>query len=174
MGDGPMGVDARNGAFLTGIDPGRDKFGFAFADENGCLLTSGIGRTKDAGLFFRLLRDGRFCDLSPLFLEGSANGLGTLRLPVICGAGTGHAVLVAAAKAEGIFVKLIPESGTTLRARSLYWTLHPPGGLWRVVPVSMRVPPRDVDDLAAWAIVKESMQRAAETPAGMGDAEHGS
>jgi len=169
-----MGVDARNGAFLTGIDPGRDKFGFAFADENGRLLASGIGRTKDAGSFFRLLRDGRFSDLSPLFLEGNANGLGMLRLPVICGAGTGHAVLAAAAKSEGIPVKFVPESGTTLRARALYWSLHPPGGLWRVVPVSMRVPPRDVDDLAAWAIVMESMRRSAETPAGMGDAEHGS
>ncbi len=169
-----MGVDARNGAFLTGIDPGRDKFGFAFADENGCLLASGIGRTKDAGSFFRLLRDGRFRNLSPLFLEGSADGLNVLRLPMICGAGTGHAVLVAAAESEGFSVELVPESGTTLRARALYWSLHPPGGLWRVVPVSMRVPPRDVDDLAAWAIVMESMRRSAETPAGMGDAEHGS
>jgi len=174
LGDGPMGVDARNGAFLTGIDPGRDKFGFAFADENGCLLASGIGRTKDAGSFFRLLRDGRFRNLSPLFLEGSADGLNVLRLPMICGAGTGHAVLVAAAESEGFSVELVPESGTTLRARALYWSLHPPGGLWRVVPVSMRVPPRDVDDLAAWAIVMESMRRSAETPAGMGDAEHGS
>jgi hypothetical protein len=167
-------VDARNGAFLTGVDPGRDKFGFAFADENGRLLASGIGRTKEAGSFFRLLRDGRFGELRPLLLEGTADGLGVLRLPVICGAGTGHAVLAAAAKAEGLFVRLVPESGTTLQARSLYWSLHPPGGLWRAVPVSMRVPPRDIDDLAAWAIVKESMQRAAETPAGMGDTEHGS
>lgn len=169
-----MGMDAPNGPFLTGVDPGRDKFGFAFVDETGRLLASGIGRTRDAGSFFRLLRDSRFRDLSPLFLEGSADELNVLRLPVICGAGTGHAVLGAAAKAEGIFVKFVPESGTTLRARGLYWSIHPPRGLWRVVPVSMRVPPRDIDDLAAWAIVKESMRRAAETPAGMGDAEHGS
>lgn len=46
------------------------------------------------------------------------------------------------------------EYGTTLKGRELYWELHPPKGLWKLVPTSLRTPPRDIDDLAAWAIIK--------------------
>jgi hypothetical protein len=46
------------------------------------------------------------------------------------------------------------EYGTTLKGRELYWKLHPPKGLWKLVPTSLRTPPRDIDDLAAWAIIK--------------------
>ncbi len=46
------------------------------------------------------------------------------------------------------------EYGTTLKGRELYWRLHPPEGLWRLIPTTLRTPPRDIDDLAAWAIIK--------------------
>ncbi len=46
------------------------------------------------------------------------------------------------------------EYGTTLKGCELYWKLHPPKGLWKLVPTSLRTPPRDIDDLAAWAIIK--------------------
>ncbi|MDR2779856.1 MAG: endonuclease, partial [Synergistaceae bacterium] len=52
------------------------------------------------------------------------------------------------------------ERMTTLEARELYWRIHPPRGLSRLIPVSLRVPPRSVDDLAAWAIMRRAVARA--------------
>jgi hypothetical protein len=51
-------------------------------------------------------------------------------------------------------LEITDEYGTTLKGRELYWKLHPPKGFWKLVPVSLRTPPRDIDDLAAWAIIK--------------------
>ena len=49
--------------------------------------------------------------------------------------------------------KVVEEYGTTLEAREIYWRLHAPRGLMKLVPTSLRTPPRNVDDLAAYAIL---------------------
>jgi hypothetical protein len=174
LADGPVGMDLGDGGFLTGIDPGRGKFGFAFVAGSGRLLASGIGRTTDAPGFFRRFREGDYSWLRPMILEGTTDCLRNPRYPVICGEGTHRVFFLEAARVGGIPVTCAPEAGTTLRARKLYWSLHPPGGLWRMVPLSLRVPPRDIDDLAAWAIVMKWMLQVAGTPEEMEDTENGS
>ena len=46
-------------------------------------------------------------------------------------------------------IEVVDEYRTTDEARKLYWKIHPPRGLWRLVPTTMRVPPVPVDDLVA-------------------------
>ena len=41
------------------------------------------------------------------------------------------------------------ETNTTLDARQRYWCEHPPRGLWRLIPTTMRVPPEPFDDCVA-------------------------
>jgi hypothetical protein len=68
------------------------------------------------------------------------------------GNGTGAREFMASVGGFPFEVEFVREKGTTLEARNLYWNLHPPAGWLRFVPRSLIVPPRDIDDLAAWAI----------------------
>ena len=136
---------------LCGIDPGREKLGVALA-EDGNLLFSAIFSLSQLPLLSVALRDGRWeafpaCERREGFFEGKPeiNFLGN---------GTASALVAEELKKNGVDYCLIDESGTTLEARTLYWKLHPPRGLWFFFPLSLRVPPRPVDDLAAWAILK--------------------
>ena len=56
--------------------------------------------------------------------------------------------------------KVAEEYGTTLEAREIYWRLHAPRGLMKLVPTSLRTPPRNVDDLAAYAILLRGAEAA--------------
>lgn len=82
-------------------------------------------------------------------LEGLAIPSGAL---VLVGDGTGSAVLVERLRALGLEPRLVDERDTTLRARSLYFRDHPARGWLRLLPAGLRVPPRTVDDYAAYAI----------------------
>ncbi|MDR1136699.1 MAG: endonuclease, partial [Synergistaceae bacterium] len=73
------------------------------------------------------------------------------------GDGTFHGEYEKRLRGGGIAFVLTDEHMTTLEARKLYWELHPPRGLLRVVPKSWRVPPRPIDDLAAWAIMRRGL-----------------
>ena len=71
---------------------------------------------------------------------------------VLVGDGTGSAAVVAALRSAGHEPVLVPEEGTTLEARELYFRDHPPGLLMRLLPRGMRWPGRPLDDYAAYAI----------------------
>lgn len=66
-------------------------------------------------------------------------------------------------KHENITLKLpiviINEHNTTLEARSLYWKIHTPGLLARLIPEGIRIPKRTLDDLAAWAIASRALKK---------------
>jgi hypothetical protein len=51
----------------------------------------------------------------------------------------------------------IDEESTTIAARDLYWRFHRPAWWQRCLPCSLWIPPRNVDDFAAWAIVLRSI-----------------
>ena len=52
---------------------------------------------------------------------------------------------------------LIPEKGTTLRARSRYWELWPVRGWQRLLPLGMRMPPVDLDAVAALVMLEDHL-----------------
>jgi len=139
---------------LTGIDPGREKFGWAMVENDGKLLLSGITPCEDFNPWLEAVAagiTGGFADWvrERYFFEP--------HLPscekILLGSGTGMKEMAENLKERGAVFETVPEAYSTLRARKLYWRLYPPCGLVRVVPLSFRVPPRPVDDLAAWQLV---------------------
>ena len=56
------------------------------------------------------------------------------------------------------------ERGTTLRARGRYWQLWPPKGLQRLIPQGMRVPPGDLDAVAALVMAEEHLGQTCRWP----------
>lgn len=140
---------------FLGVDPGRQKFGWALTEENGALCASGIVPFEQLDSFAKAAASAPE-KLSQWLIEG--------RLPdgirirkVFCGDGTGHAQFLCSLMPLGMDLELVKEYNTTLSARALYWKLHPPRGLWRLAPLSLRVPPRPVDDLAACCIVQRAI-----------------
>ena len=144
---------------ILGIDPGRGKSGWAITDERGELLLSGIFPTVEGDRFFQGIERLSPEMIAPYVLEGRVDKIGKIRLSeCVVGNGTGRELLLSLAQTLPLRVQLVPEKGTTLQSRDLYWRIHPPKGLQRILPASLRVPPRDLDDLAAWAIVLRHLE----------------
>ncbi|MDY3868771.1 MAG: endonuclease [Pyramidobacter sp.] len=140
---------------FLGIDPGLQKFGWALTQENGALQASGVAPFEELDAFISAVVASPDA-LSRWKIEGSLPAGIRIRR-VFCGNGIGHALFLCALVQQNVEVELAEERNTTLDARGLYWELHPPRGLWRLVPLSLRVPPRPVDDLAACCIVRRSL-----------------
>lgn len=139
---------------ILGVDPGRSKTGWAFCEDTGELVLSGITPTGDMPCFVSVLAAGGRAGLERWSLEGEPERLPwSFPLRVVLGEGTGSRGVYVLFAERGFRPEYADESYTTLRARELYWKLHPPRGWRRWLPLSLQVPTRDVDDLAAWAIV---------------------
>ena len=147
-----------------GIDPGRDKFGFAVTDDD-MLLFSAIIPIERLDAIVASLASGRWSALSiygqermisPAELEDI--GAHVKDYVIYVGDGTGSDVFQKKLRDAGVRCAPIDETDTTLEGRALYWQLYPPRGFWRLIPTSLRVPPRPIDDLAAWAIVRKVRQ----------------
>lgn len=139
--------------FVLAFDPGRDKSGFAFVDLDGGLIASGIFPTSE---FERFL-----ADLSPYVIEGvpPENAIQRAKLIII---GNGTLSREFSGRVESVMgreVMTVDERNTTLEARGLYWRLHRPGILMRILPEGMRVPGRVLDDLAAWAVALRGLKK---------------
>lgn len=113
---------------IVAFDPGRN-LGVAYVSATGELLEHHV--------------------LAPKQLDG-------LRFPpgarVLVGDGTGSGQLVERLARLGIKAQLVPEEGTSLEARGLYYEKNQPRGWARLVPAGFRVPPVPIDDYAAYAI----------------------
>lgn len=143
---------------ILGIDPGRDKAGWALTDPMGKLLLSGIFPMERSEPFFSCFSSGNTERLLACALEKRILPDGIRPSLCVVGNGTGRERILFFVSRAPFPSIVVPEQGTTLQARSLYWELHPPRGIWRLVPRTLRTPPRDVDDLAAWAIVLRHLQ----------------
>ncbi|MDR3331662.1 MAG: endonuclease [Synergistaceae bacterium] len=150
-----MGHDAERQvnppAACCGIDPGREKFGLAVGNTDE-LIFSAIAPVLEFETAVLCIARGDFRSMETLALEGiPPRGLKIQR--VFLGGGTGHRLFSERLDEGGVNHIVVSERETTLEGRGLYWRLHPPSGLWRLVPRSLRTPPRPVDDMAAWAII---------------------
>lgn len=136
-----------------GIDPGRYKIGFALACGGELIFSAIVPKAEEQKLREALIsRD--WPALARWRAEGSAeNALGKELEGIYVGDGTSSADILELL-GDVLPVKSVDEKGSTLEGRRRYWLLHPPKGLWRLVPVSLRVPPRDIDDLAAWSLIE--------------------
>ncbi len=115
-------------AALVALDPGK-RLGVAWVSAGGSLLRGAIVALED---------------LPRVPLPPGAR--------VVQGDGTGSQALAAALRELGVCSERVDETGTSELGRLLYWRRHPPRGIGRLVPLGMRVPPRPIDDFAAYAI----------------------
>jgi RNase H-fold protein (predicted Holliday junction resolvase) len=150
---------------ILGIDPGREKTGWALVAFDGELIRSGIFLTRDVEAFLRTLErpvDQWEKELEKWTCERRFPVRGGLEY-VALGDGTGSREIASRLRQFKWKIILVNEKGTTLAARELYWRLHD-FVLWqRWLPRSLRVPSRNVDDLAAWSIVLHSLAMSCET-----------
>lgn len=139
---------------ILGIDPGRSKIGWAFTDKSGHLLCSGIWMSKIFA-FAGLISQKQWSHLQGSLLEGSMGKVYDRDLScIVIGRGTSSNCLLDLLDPETVSsVQFVDESFTTLEARSLYWEIHEPGPLRRIFPFLCQFVPRDIDDLAALAII---------------------
>ncbi|MCL1940475.1 MAG: endonuclease [Synergistaceae bacterium] len=148
---------------LLGIDPGNNKCGWALVNFDGLLYASGIVPSHMPAEWFEALSltgKNRINSLRPWIKESSELHPDERVTSVILGTGTGSKKIWEQLKyyySESSIISA-EEKFTTLKARGLYWKLHPPRGLWSFLPLSLLTPPRDIDDLAAWAIVLHKIE----------------
>ena len=132
------------------IDPGRSKLGVALGDRD--LRFSAILPASRVGDLIGALRTGDFRSLAPFRREGTPPE-GGLDGGLYLGNGTGSDVMGELLAEAGLSWVSVEERDSTLLARRVYYRLHPPSGWRRLVPRSLLVPPRDLDDLAAWVLL---------------------
>ena len=154
MASGQVGIHPGEKNLALGLDPGRNKTGFAFVNLDGELLITGIFSTAERDRFFDA------DDFSAWLTEGSQTKLNGRISFIFIGNGTGSKEFSAYVKSKvrGCQIVSVDESRTTLEARKLYWKIHKPGLLMRLLPESLRVPSRPLDDLAALALTLRGLQ----------------
>jgi RNase H-fold protein (predicted Holliday junction resolvase) len=121
---------------VLGVDPGTGKAGYALLEPDGTALVQGI-----EGLASLLDR-----------LKAVVGQYGPSALAV--GRGTNSGRVIKSLEGLGLPVHHVDEYETTRFARGLYFAEHPPAGWRRLVPLSLQVPPRPVDDYAAILIAR--------------------
>jgi hypothetical protein len=77
---------------------------------------------------------------------------------VIVGDGTGSAQWLQAFNRYPN-VQSVNERGTTLRARERYWDLWPAKGWQRLLPRGLRLPPNEMDAIAALVMAEDHLKR---------------
>ena len=137
---------------IAGIDPGRWKIGFALAScGDRRLLFSAVVPSDKKEILIAAITQGDWRALVAWQQEGSVSEITqTPPIRVAIGDGTSSREFVVGLPFS---YEVVEEYGTTLEARKIYWNLHPPRGLMKLIPTSLRTPPRAVDDLAAYAII---------------------
>ena len=167
LDNGPMDIYTGERSLMKNLilafDPGRDKTGFALVNLDGELIFSGMFPSSEREKFFEALLNGRilknfiienpgeenFSDFSDFFSQIKFIAIGN---------GTSSKNFFNAAKILNIEIKIVDERNTTLEARNLYWKIHKPGFFSQLLPKGLRVPPRVLDDLAAWAIALRAIR----------------
>ncbi len=122
---------------ILAIDPGRDKCGLAAVLPDGSVAARAIVPSAE---------------LAAAAAEWARRWPGCR---ILVGRGTGSRAARRQLAQLGLRAQPAPESGTTLRARSLYFQDHPPRGWRRCVPLGLQTPPVPVDDYAAVLIARD-------------------
>jgi len=118
---------------IIAIDPGTKKCGYAVADSNLSILQREVISTDK-------------------IVETITDTLNIYKIDkIILGNGTNYKNIEESLKNHFSKLKivLIEEKFSTLEARKKYFEAHPPRGIFKLVPLSLRVPPCRYDDFVA-------------------------
>ena len=123
---------------ILGVDPGRSKTGLALVTGTGELVKTQVALMTD------------FAEELQVFLADVAIDT------IVLGNGTTSQAMTDTLKRllPGLAINVVEESYSTEEARKLYWELHPPRGLKRLLPLGLQVPPENLDGLAAVVLVR--------------------
>ena len=118
---------------IIAIDPGTKKCGYAVADSNLSILQREVISTGK-------------------IVETITDSLNIYKIDkIILGNGTNYKNIEESLKNHFSKLKivLIEEKFSTLEARKKYFEVHPPRGIFKLIPLSLRVPPCCYDDFVA-------------------------
>lgn len=122
---------------ILGLDPGRDKCGVAVIDKQQEVAYHQIIDSDQAIAIIKQLSQRYSLEL------------------IVIGDGTTSKTWREQLESNlDLPVVTINEANSTLEARDRYWTMYSPTGLQRLIPRSLRVPDRPVDDIVAILLVE--------------------
>ncbi|MEA1940397.1 MAG: Holliday junction resolvase RuvX [Candidatus Caldatribacteriota bacterium] len=118
---------------ILAIDPGTKKCGYAVVDAKLKLKLKKVVSTKDL-----------IVDIKEISHTYSID-------KVVLGDGTNYKIIEAIIKEKfpQLNIELADEKFSTLKARKRYFELYPPQGIFKFIPLSLRIPPCDYDDIVA-------------------------
>ena len=127
---------------LAALDPGRSKCGLVRTDSRRLQVEEAL-----------ILPPEQCRDMLAAWHDQG------LLVAVVLGDGTTSRSWCRTLAGLQIPTRLVDEWGTTLAARERYWQLWPARGWRRLLPRGLRVPPRQLDDLAAQVVLERWLQR---------------
>jgi RNase H-fold protein (predicted Holliday junction resolvase) len=131
---------------ILGLDPGRDKCGVAVMNSNQEVVYHQVIDSAKAIAIIQQLIQTYAIDL------------------IIMGDGTTSQTWLQKiesnlfANSFNVLLTTVNESNSTLEARDRYWTMYPPQGLQKLIPQSLRTPPRPVDDIVAIILIERYLE----------------
>ena len=136
---------------VVALDPGRNKCGLLLADiaTNTVLQGMVIPSTEVLDQLRAWMEDdqGENAQISDLVIgDGTSSTILQQQLPT------------------SLKVRIVDETGTTLRARYRYWQLWPARGWKRLLPLGLRIPSGDLDAIAALVILENDLGRSLQWP----------
>ena len=136
---------------VVALDPGRSKCGLLLADI-----------TTNTVLQGRVIPSAEVLDQLLAWMV-NAQGEATQIAELVIGDGTSSTVWQQQLPAN-LKVRVVDETGTTLRARARYWQLWPSRGWKRLLPLGLRIPSGDLDAIAALVILENYLGRPLQWP----------
>ncbi len=126
---------------IAGLDPGRSKCGLVLTDPERLEIRQALVLPPEAA--WELLEDWHGHQALAAVVIGDGTGSGPWRR-----------------RLEPLLpVELVDERGTTLAARRRYWELFPARGWRQLLPVGLRQPPCDWDDVVAQLLLERRLGR---------------
>ena len=121
---------------IVALDPGREKCGIAVVHKQKGMLMKGVIQTNELTSKIQEL-------ITQYHIRQVVIGDGTSSREVK------QSLETIRIEDRPLSISFIDERHSTDEARRRYWAENPPRGLKRLIPITMQVPPKPVDDYVA-------------------------
>ena len=136
---------------VVALDPGRSKCGLLLADTATSTVLQGM-----------VIPSAEVLDQLHAWMKDSHEGT-TQIAELVIGDGTSSTIWQQQLPGS-LKVRVVDETGTTLRACERYWQLWPSRGWKRLLPSGLRIPAGDLDAIAALVILEDYLNRPLHWP----------
>ncbi len=124
---------------ILGFDPGRDKCGIALMDEQKQLYYHQVVESLEVDTTITKLHQQFEIDLIVIGDQTTSKMWKQSLTKII---------------SEKVPIIKIDERYSSLEARDRYWQMYPPAGIFRIIPLGMRIPPQPIDDIVAIILIE--------------------